>query len=154
MVRSVKTNIMPIMPTRNPADELLRCPCLWNANTLLILDPLRLCRLTMKLGRLLRLIVFCMGTSSGINIKSSSYKDDVLALKRQWKKGPNLADLYWRRWLREIVTVKGDIVIIVKENGPRTYDLRASLLKRFLAKMVKFAKLWSVRRTEFLNDQP
>lgn len=77
---------------------------------------------------------FLLGTSSGIK-NPGPYGDEVHLLRKGWRKGQNLADHFWRRWMREYLPVitrrtkwiekakpieTRDVVVIADSNMPRS----------------------------------
>lgn len=132
LVGSVKKVLMDVMPSRNPTDEILRTFLLEAEN---IVNSRPLTHVSVELGdeEALTPNHFLIGSSNGSK-PPGLFTDADLVLRKNWRKTQLLADLFWKRWIREYLPtitrrekwfnrVKpieiGDIVIIADENLPR-----------------------------------
>lgn len=103
LVRSVKNNLMFVMPKRKPTDELLRASLIEIEHTInsrpltnVPVDPHEPEAITPN--------HIILGSSSGVK-PSGVFSDDVLILRKNWKISQQVAQHFWTRWLREYVPI-------------------------------------------------
>ncbi|XP_049878266.1 uncharacterized protein LOC126375402 [Pectinophora gossypiella] len=132
MIRSVKESLKVILKERAPKDEVL--------NTLMaevehITNSRPLTHVTVEPNsdEALTPNHFLLGTSSNLPVLGVFDGTDMY-LRKQWRIAQRLADLYWRRWVKEVLPQMlprkkwyheerplqvGDLVIIVDPDSPR-----------------------------------
>lgn len=133
LIRSVKTSLRVIMKERAPREEVLltliaEVENMVNSRPLthVSVDPESLESLTPN--------HFLLGSSSSTPIVGT-FDDSDMFLRKQWRKSQALADMFWRRWVKEVLPellprrkwneeVKplqvGDVVLVADPNGPRS----------------------------------
>lgn len=131
LVRSVKTTLQKITPTRNPSDELLRS-MLMEVENVINSRPLTYVPLDSEDDEALTPNHFLLRSSSGC-IPMGQYDSGIL-LKRNWMVSQQFTNHFWKRWIREYLPTLtrrtkwlepakplevGNIVIIVDETLPR-----------------------------------
>lgn len=134
LVKSVKTNLMRVLPKRTPTDELLR-GCLMEVETIINSRPLTYIPIESENSEAITPNHFLLGSSSGAK-PAGEFSDDVLVLRKNWKISQQIGQHFWRRWILEYSPtltrrtkwfdkVKpievGDIVVICDENQPRNH---------------------------------
>lgn len=132
LVRSVKTTLQKITPTRNPSDELLRS-MLMEVENVINSRPLTYVPLDSEDDEALTPNHFLLGSSSGCK-PMGQYDDSGILLKRNWMVSQQFTNHFWKRWIREYLPTLtrrtkwlepakplevGNIVIIVDETLPR-----------------------------------
>lgn len=132
LVRSIKTVLYGITPTRNPSDELLRS-MLMEAENIVNSRPLTYIPIDDENEEALTPNHFLLGSSNGVR-PLAMFNDDSRVLKQNWLTSQQYAERFWKRWVREYLPtitrrtkwfapVKpievGDIVLIVDPNSPR-----------------------------------
>lgn len=78
-----------------------------------------------------------------------AFDDEDLCLRKQWRKAQRLADMFWRRWVKEVLPEMlprkkwtqeqpslqtGDCVLIVDPNSPRNVWPRGVVLRTYPGK--------------------
>lgn len=132
LIRSVKQVLTQIMPQRNPSDELLRA-MLMEAESIVNSRPLTFVPLEADEEEALTPNNFLLGSSSGEK-PPGEFTDSDLILRKNWKKSPQLANIFWKKWVKSYLPTLtrrtkwfthtkaievGDIALIVDENLPR-----------------------------------
>ncbi|KAL0881109.1 hypothetical protein ABMA27_002231 [Loxostege sticticalis] len=132
LIRSVKTSLKVVMTGRMPKEEtlltfLIEVENMVNSRPLshVSVDPTSVESLTPN--------HFLLGTSSNLPT-FGEFDDTDLHLRKQWRKAQRLADMFWNRWVREILPDMlprkkwseeqvplrvGDLVLVVDPNSPR-----------------------------------
>ncbi|KAL0833088.1 hypothetical protein ABMA28_001198 [Loxostege sticticalis] len=132
LIRSVKTSLKVVMTGRTPKEETLLTFLVEVENMVnsrppshVSVDPTSVESLTPN--------HFLLGASS--NLRTFGEFDDTdLHLRKQWRKAQRLADMFWNRWVREILPDMlprkkrseeqeplrvGDLVLVVDPSSPR-----------------------------------
>lgn len=132
LIRSVKQVLTQIMPPRNPTDELLRA-MLMEAESIVNSRPLTFVPLEADDGEALTPNHFLLGSSSGEK-PPGEFTDSDLILRKNWKKSQQLANIFWKKWVKAYLPTLtrrtkwftntkpievGDIALLVDENLPR-----------------------------------
>lgn len=132
LIRSVKSSLKNVLKERAPRDETL--------NTLLaevenLVNSRPLTHVSVEPGSTETLTPnhFLIGSSSN-SPHLGAFNDSDFYLRKQWRISQRLADLYWKRWVREILPDMlprqkwnqearplqvGDLVFIIDPDGPR-----------------------------------
>ncbi|XP_063622782.1 uncharacterized protein LOC134794883 [Cydia splendana] len=132
LIRTVKRSLRVILKERAPRDETL--------NTLLaevegIVNGRPLTHVSVEPGSSDALTPnhFLVGSSSRLPIHGV-FDDSDLALRKQWRIAQRLADMYWKRWMKEFLPLLlprkkwqqeqkplgvGDLVLVVDPDSPR-----------------------------------
>ncbi|KAL0822662.1 hypothetical protein ABMA28_004686 [Loxostege sticticalis] len=132
LIRSVKTSLKVVMTGRTPKEEtlltfLVEVENMVNSRPLshVSVDPTSVESLTPN--------HFLLGTSSNLPT-FGEFDDTDLHLRKQWRKAQRLADMFWNRWIREILPDMlprkkwseeqeplrvGDLVLVVDPSSPR-----------------------------------
>ncbi|KAL0803288.1 hypothetical protein ABMA28_017228 [Loxostege sticticalis] len=132
LIRSVKTSLKVVMTGRTPKEEtlltfLIEVENMVNSRPLshVSVDPTSVESLTPN--------HFLLGTSSNLPT-FGEFDDTDLHLRKQWRKAQRLADMFWNRWVREILPDMlprkkwseeqepirvGDLVLVVDPSSPR-----------------------------------
>ncbi|KAL0882321.1 hypothetical protein ABMA27_000834 [Loxostege sticticalis] len=132
LIRSVKTSLKVVMTGRTPKEEtlltlLVEVENMVNSRPLshVSVDPTSVESLTPN--------HFLLGTSSNLPT-FGEFDDTDLHLRKQWRKAQRLADMFWNRWVREILPDMlprkkwseeqeplrvGDLVLVVDPSSPR-----------------------------------
>ncbi|XP_065197638.1 uncharacterized protein LOC135829160 [Sycon ciliatum] len=131
LVGSIKTALHAILKERHPKEETL-LTALAEAEALVNSRPLTHVSLDAADDEALTPNHFLIGSSCAI-LQGIAQAGDV-SLRRQWRVAQALADMFWRRWVREYLPtlarrtkwnrqtkqlVVNDIVIIADDNAPR-----------------------------------
>lgn len=132
LVGSVKKVLVAIMPTRTPSDELLRC-VLMEAERVVNSRPLTYMPIENDTAEALTPNHFLIGSSNGEAPLVNTTDRDLIG-RKDWRIAQQLANNFWRRWIREYLPTLtrrskwharappikvGDVVIIVDEKNPR-----------------------------------
>lgn len=132
LVGSVKKSLDAISPNRKPSDEVLR-NLLMEVERIINTRPLTHVSLEKEDEEALTPNHFLVGSSSGAR-PLGIFSDTDLILRKSWRIAQQLANHFWRRWVREYLPtltrrckwfkdVKpievGDIVIVTDEREPR-----------------------------------
>uniref|UniRef100_A0A336M9E8 CSON012451 protein n=1 Tax=Culicoides sonorensis TaxID=179676 RepID=A0A336M9E8_CULSO len=132
LVRSVKKILYATLPTRTPSEQLLRS-YLIEIENIINSRPLTYLPIDSEESEALTPNHFLRLSSSG-NEPLGNFSDDIKVLKQNWMTSQQLANRFWKRWIREYLPELnrrtkwckpseplkiGDIVIIVDENNPR-----------------------------------
>ncbi|XP_047988174.1 uncharacterized protein LOC125227843 [Leguminivora glycinivorella] len=132
MIRSVKASLKIVLKERAPREETY--------NTLLaevenIVNSRPLTHVSVEAGSAVTLTPnhFLLGSSSNLP-QMGIFDNSEFFLRKQWRIAQRLADLYWKRWVREVLPdllprqkwnkeqrplQVGDLVLIVDPDGPR-----------------------------------
>lgn len=145
LVRSVKTSLKVILNERAPKDETL--------STLLaevesMVNGRPLAHVSVEPGSTESLTPnhFLLGSSSNLPTLGS-YQEFDLNLRKQWRKAQCLADMFWRRWVKEILPdlvprrkwdtdlvrhlKVGDLVFIADPDAPRNLWEKGIIVRTF-----------------------
>ncbi|XP_063368821.1 uncharacterized protein LOC134657197 [Cydia amplana] len=131
-IRTVKECMKVVLKERAPREETL---CTFLAEVESIVNSRPLTHVSVEPGSTETLTPnhFLLGSSSVLP-HLGAYNDSEYFLKKQWRIAQRLADLYWRRWVKEILPdllprkkwtqevrplQVGDLVLIVDPDGPR-----------------------------------
>ncbi|KAL0881619.1 hypothetical protein ABMA27_001445 [Loxostege sticticalis] len=121
LIRSIKTSLKVVLTERAPRDEVLRT------------RPLMHVSVDSQDAESLTPNHFLLGTSSNLPIMGE-FDDSDLYLRKQWRTAQRLADMYWQRWVKEILPdliprakwreerkslQVGNLVFVVDPNTPR-----------------------------------
>ncbi|XP_061401555.1 uncharacterized protein LOC133337338 [Musca vetustissima] len=136
LVRSVKTVLYNITPSRAPTEELLRS-MLAEVENIINSRPLVYVPIDHQNAEALTPNHLLLGSSNGMK-PLASYNDSGVALRSNWLCSQQYADAFWRRWVREYLpclTLRskwhekakplniGDLVIVVDPSNPRNTAL-------------------------------
>lgn len=131
LVGSVKKVLQKILPERNPPDEILRNLLIEIENSINT-RPLTFVPVESDSEEALTPNHFLLGSSNGEKPVGNFSERDLI--RKSWRTAQQLADQFWRRWIREYLPTitrrskwfrkakpieVGDVVIIVDENSPR-----------------------------------
>lgn len=156
LVRSIKTILYKIMPSRSPCDELLSS-MLIEVENIVNSRPLVYVPVDEDTDEALTPNHFLVGSSSGMKPMSVCSDNDIL-LKKSWLTSQQYANIFWKKWLTEYLPsltcrtkwydrtkplCQGDLVIIVDPSLPRNVWLRGKVLETRLAEdgQVRSAKV-------------
>ncbi|XP_063822917.1 uncharacterized protein LOC135072810 [Ostrinia nubilalis] len=132
LIRSIKTSLKIILKERAPRDEVLST-LLTEVENIVNSRPLSHVSVEPGSDETLTPNHFLLGTSSNLPTPGRFSSDD-LYLRKQWRKSQLLADMFWKRWINEILpdlvprrkwnqeqqSLKvGDLVLIVDPGAPR-----------------------------------
>lgn len=132
LVGSIKKVAAAIMPTRTPSDELLRC-VLMEAESVVNSRPLTYIPIENNTAEALTPNHFLIGNSNGEKPITQTTERDLIG-RKDWRIAQQLADNFWRRWIREYLPTLtrrskwhskakpiqvGDVVIVVDEKNSR-----------------------------------
>ncbi|KAL0821975.1 hypothetical protein ABMA28_005363 [Loxostege sticticalis] len=134
LIRSVKTALKVVLKQRSPKEEVLTTLLAEIENmvnsrplTHVSVDPLSQEALTPN--------HFLLGSSSNLP-QPGVFDDGDLYLRKQWRTSQRLADLFWSRWLKEVLPALltrqrwqregvqfkvGDLVVVVDPTSPRNH---------------------------------
>lgn len=160
MVRSIKTVLYKIWPTRLPDDELL-CSMVTETENIVNSRPLTYVPLDNENSDVLTPNHFLLGNSNGMK-PLATYDDTPIALKSTWLYSQQWAEIFWRKWLAEYMpnlTCRtkwhlktrplsvGDLVIVVDPTCPRNVWLRGKVIEVKVAQdgQVRSAKIQTSR---------
>ncbi|XP_075150659.1 uncharacterized protein LOC142224757 [Haematobia irritans] len=142
LVRSIKTVLYRIMPTRSPSDELLRSMFIEIENVVNS-RPLVYVPLDEDSSEALTSNHFLLGSSSGMK-PLISCDDAGITLKQNWRISQQYANIFWRKWVLEYLPTltcrtkwhekqkplqQGDLVIVVDPSLPRNVWVRGKVLE-------------------------
>lgn len=147
LIRSVKTTLKIILKERAPKDEVLST-LLAEVENIVNSRPLH--HVTVEPGAKESLTPnhILLGTSSNLPLLGV-FDDSDLYLRKQWRKSQALADMFWRRWVREVLPDMiprqkwsedqpplrvGDLVFIADPDSPRCVWPRGIILEIFPGK--------------------
>lgn len=132
MIRSVKTSLKAVLTERAPRDEVL-CTLLTEVENIVNSRPLMHVSVAPDGVETLTPNHFLLGTSSNLPLIGAFDSSD-LYLRRHWRISQRLADMFWNRWVKEILPELlprrkwqgeqkplqvGDLVLVVDPNSPR-----------------------------------
>lgn len=136
LVRSVKTCLYDIMPTRTPKDDVLQS-LLIEVENVVNSRPLTFVSLDYEEDEALTPNHFLIGSSNGLKAPFDVEVDGPY-LKSTWKEVQRLTELFWQRFVKEYVPTllerrkwhysvnpiqPGDIVVIYDDNNVKTLYL-------------------------------
>ncbi|XP_059223223.1 uncharacterized protein LOC131997003 [Stomoxys calcitrans] len=156
MVRSVKTVLYRIMPTRSPNDETL-VSMMSEVENIINSRPLTYVPIDNESQEALTPNHLLLGSSNGMK-PLVEYDDSVHVLKSSWLETQQFAQRFWRRWLAEYLpslTCRskwfekskplrvGDLVVVVDPANPRNVWPRGKVLSTKMAEdgQVRSAKI-------------
>lgn len=143
LVRSVKTSLYDILPDRLPTDEQLK-NLLAEIQFIVNSRPLTFVPLEHESDEALTPNHFIFGSSNGT--KPILLPEDRPNLRSKWRENQRLADLFWKRFIKEYLpTVTrrtkwfdqveplkvGDVVLIMDTEGPRNSYPKAVVIEVF-----------------------
>ncbi|XP_055923707.1 uncharacterized protein LOC129954075 [Eupeodes corollae] len=158
LVRSIKTVLYKIAPSRAPSDELLRS-MLIEVENIVNTRPLAYIPIENDTTEALTPNHFLLGSSNGIK-PIATYNDDPVVLKSSWLMSQQFAENFWRKWLSEYLpslTLRtkwhekikplcvGDLVVVVDPKCPRNVWPRGKIVE------VRTAKDGQVRSAKVLT---
>lgn len=132
LIRSVKTSLQVILKERAPREEVL-ITLLAEVENMVNSRPLTHVSVEPGSPETLTPNHFLLGESSNLPI-IGAFNDDDLCLRKQWRKAQRLADMYWARWMKEVLPEMlprkkwnceqrslqvGDCVFVVDPSMPR-----------------------------------
>lgn len=159
LVRTIKTVLYNITPTRNPNEELLR-GMLAEVENIINSRPLTYVVIDNENAEALTPNHLLVGNSNGIK-PLAMYDDSGVALKHNWLRSQQYADRFWHRWVKEYLptlTLRskwhekveplkvGDLVVVVDPSSPRNVWPRGMVVE------VTNAKDGQVRRAKILTS--
>lgn len=159
LVRTIKTVLYNITPTRNPNEELLR-GMLAEVENIINSRPLTYVVIDNENAEALTPNHLLVGNSNGIK-PLAMYDDSGVALKHNWLRSQQYADRFWHRWVKEYLptlTLRskwhekveplkvGDLVVVVDPSSPRNVWPRGKVVE------VTNAKDGQVRRAKILTS--
>lgn len=160
LVRSVKTVLYKIMPSRTPGDELLRS-MMAEVENIINSRPLTYMPVESEQAEALTPNHFLLGSSNGLK-PTALYDNFSTTLKENWLISQQYAQHFWHRWVQEYMPtltrrtkwhqkVKplcvGDLVVVVDPESPRNVWLRGKILETKTATdgQVRSAKVLTTR---------
>ncbi|XP_063382985.1 uncharacterized protein LOC134669394 [Cydia fagiglandana] len=132
LIRSVKTALKVVLKERAPRDEVLTT-FMAEVENMVNGRPLVHVSVDPADGESFTPNHFLLGSSSRLPLVGE-FDDSDLSLRKLWRKAQRLADMFWQRWLREILPTLvprtkwleernplkvGDLVLVVDPNSPR-----------------------------------
>lgn len=142
LIRSVKSGIYYILPSRTPKEEILR-NALKEIQNVVNSRPLTFIPLEVEEDEALTPNHFLHGSSNGMKPPCQLDVDGEY-LRSAWKEAQRMTEMFWRRFLREYLptiarrtkwfkTIKplepNDLVLVVDERNPRNTYPRAKVLE-------------------------
>lgn len=132
LIRTVKASLGVVLKERAPRDEVLLTLLAEVEN---IVNGRPLTHVSVEPGSTESLTPnhFLLGTSSNLPT-AGEFDDSDLCLRKKWRTAQRLADMYWRRWIKEFLPLllprrkwqqeqrplrEGDLVLIVDPDSPR-----------------------------------
>ncbi|CAB3248514.1 unnamed protein product [Arctia plantaginis] len=171
LIRSVKVTLRVVLKERAPREELLTT-LLAEVEAIVNGRPLSHVSVDVNSEESLTPNHFLLGSSSVIP-QLGNFDDSDLFLRRQWRIAQRLADMFWRRWVTEVLPEMiprqkwtqdserplqvGDLVFIADPNAPRNIWPRGIIEEVFLVKTVEcewfqFERNWVVLRDLLLES--
>nr|XP_034836281.1 uncharacterized protein LOC117992679 [Maniola hyperantus] len=150
LIRSVKTALKVILKERAPQEETL-LTLLAEIENMINSRPLTHVSVDHRDPEALTPNHFLLGSSSNLP-RLGSFNNDEFYLRKQWRIAQRLADLFWARWVKEVLPVllprkkwqdeaptlkKGDVVLIADPQAPRGTWPKGVIAKTILAKMAE-----------------
>lgn len=132
LIRSVKTSLKVILKEHSPRDEVLST-LMAEVEQIVNGRPLTHVTVEPNSDESLTPNHFLLGSSSNLPVLGAFDNSDMF-LKKQWRTSQRLADLFWKRWIREVLPQMlprqkwqqdprplqvGDLVLIVDPESPR-----------------------------------
>lgn len=138
LIRSVKVSLKVILRERAPKDETL-ATLLTEVENIINSRPLTHVSVDPSSMEALTPNHFLLGSSSNLP-QIGEFNDSEFYLKKQWRIAQLLADMFWKRWVKEVlpemlprrcwasdsgtVLKVGDLVFVVDPDAPRNMWLR------------------------------
>ncbi|XP_061724327.1 uncharacterized protein LOC133530432 [Cydia pomonella] len=137
IIRSIKTTLKVTLKERAPREEVL-LTLLAEAENMSNSRPLTHVSVEPDYPEGLTPHHFLLGTSSNLPLMGS-FDDTDFFLRRQWRISQRLADMYWSRWVKEVLPTMlprqkwheecrvlqvGDLVLIADPSAPRNHWAR------------------------------
>lgn len=147
LVRSIKTVLYNIMPTRTPNEELLR-GMLAKVENIINSRPLVYVPVEHENAEAITPNHLLVYSSNGMK-PLAVYDDSGVALKHNWLSSQQHAEQFWRKWVAEYLpslTFRskwhektkplqvGDLVIVVDPSSPRNVWPRGKIVETMIAK--------------------
>ncbi|XP_073950071.1 uncharacterized protein [Choristoneura fumiferana] len=144
LIRSVKTALRVILKERAPRDEVL-ATLLTEVEGIVNGRPLTHVSVEPGSSEALTPNHFLIGSSSNLP-PAGMFNDSDLSLRKRWRTAQRLADMYWKRWLKEFLPQllprkrwqqeqrslrPGDLVLVVDPDSPRNVWQRGKISKVF-----------------------
>ncbi|XP_061726521.1 uncharacterized protein LOC133532048 [Cydia pomonella] len=132
LIRTVKVSLGVILKERAPKDEVL-LTLLAEVENMVNGRPLTHVSVEPGSSESITPNHFLLGSSANLPI-AGEFDDSDLYLRKKWRTAQRLADMYWRRWLKEFLPLllprkkwqqdqrplrEGDLVLIVDPDSPR-----------------------------------
>ncbi|XP_063357962.1 uncharacterized protein LOC134647540 [Cydia amplana] len=147
LIRSVKTSLKVVLNERAPRDEVLSTLMAEVEN---IVNSRPLMHVSVENGGVESLTPnhFLLGTSSNLPT-IGSFDGSDLYLRKHWRTAQRLTDMFWQRWMKEILPdliprrkwheeskplQVGDLVLVVDPNSPRNMWPRGLVTQVFAGK--------------------
>ncbi|XP_049879668.1 uncharacterized protein LOC126376385 [Pectinophora gossypiella] len=142
MIRSVKESLKVVLRERAPRDEVLST-LMAEVEQMVNSRPLSHVSVEPHSDESLTPNHFLLGSSSKLPVLGT-YDDTDLHLRKQWRTSQRLADLFWQRWVKEVLPEMrprrkwhedqrqlqvGDLVLIVDPTSPRNVWPRGRIQK-------------------------
>lgn len=140
LIRSVKSTLKVILKERTPRDETL-LTLLCEVEAIVNSRPLTHVSVSSTDDVALTPFHFLLGTSSNLPIDATENTD--LCSRKQWRVAQRLADMFWSRWLKEVLpsllprTMRstsdedqlkvGDVVLVIDPTSERSYWPRGAI---------------------------
>lgn len=138
LVRSIKTSLRSVLPTRTPSEDLLPS-CLIEIENIINSRPLKYVEVNGDGLEALTTNHFLLGSSGGAK-SYSNFDDDVHVLRWDYKRQQRITQLFWTRWVNEYLPEvskrtqswipqhqfkkkKNDVVAISKPDLPYSWQL-------------------------------
>ncbi|XP_037048500.1 uncharacterized protein LOC119082957 [Bradysia coprophila] len=167
LIRSVKSSINEIMPTRTPKEDMLR-NLMKQVQNVINSRPLTFIPLDVEEDEALTPNHFIRLSSNGLKPPCEIELDGAY-LRRSWKESQRLTELFWKRFIREylpsitrrtkwhqkVAPLKvGDLVLIVDENNPRNTYPKAKIIQTVVGSnnQVRRAKVELIAGTKSTSD--
>lgn len=175
LIRSIKSNLNHIIPTRNPTEEILR-NLLLEVMNIINSRPLTYVPVDSIDADPLTPNHFILGSSNGL--KSGIFPVDDKTLLFGWKYAQQLINRFWKQWIRTYLPTLtrrtkwfmnveplqvGDVVIVVDEKNARNYwpkgivvevrpdskgDVRSAVVQ-LVKKSKNFGKTDKIKKPDF-----
>ncbi|XP_049886494.1 uncharacterized protein LOC126380970 [Pectinophora gossypiella] len=144
LIRSVKISLKTILSERAPKDEVL-LTLMTEVENMVNSRPLTHVSVEAASEESLTPNHLLLGSSSNLPVHGA-FDDSDLYLRKQWRKGQRLADMFWQRWVREVLPDMlprkkwnqeqsslqvGDLVFIADSDAPRNVWPRGVIEKVF-----------------------
>lgn len=166
LVRSFKNSLYKILQNHKPPDALLQSTLIEIEHTINS-RPLTYVPLETENDEALTPNHFLLGSTSGYK-PLGEFSDEKIIMKKNWMISQQLAEAFWKRWIKEFLPhitrrskwfepappiTEGDIVLIVDDQNPRNSWPRGRILKTFPAKDGQIRKV-TVQTPNGIYDRP